>query len=227
MRLAMHARFRIFAVALCAAGLCAAGLLSPGPARAQEITYLQMANMTATAKTPDGRRASVPVTAFLQVESTQAASTICRRVPVVRSAVLDATGQQPIPYAKGHLESDSISAFVTDRINAALGTKIVAHVAFIHGTPKEAPATATDLADAGDMIARDRSAKTGQIGQMAPCRRIVAPPRSLNWVNAEAKKPTQTLAPPAPPLRENRAPAPSAPEFKTHPQFAPPPPPQK
>lgn len=224
MRLVARARFRIFLAALIAVGPYVAGLLSPGLARAQEITYLQMANMTATAKTPDGRRTSVPVTAFLQVEDPTAAGTICRRVPVVRSAVLDATGQKPIPYIKGHLESDSIAAFVADRINTALGTKIVARIAFIHGTPKEAPESATDLADAGDMTARDRSVKTGRIGQMAPCRRIVAPPRSLNWVNAETKKPTQTFAPPVPPLRENRAPAPSVPEFKTHPQFAPPPP---
>lgn len=201
MRLAMRARFRIFAVALCAAGLYAAGFLSPEPAHAREITYLQMANMTATAKTPDGRRTSVPVTTFLQVNGSQAAITVCRLVPVVRSAVVDATSQQPIPYAAGHLESDSIAAFVADRINAAIGAKTVARIAFIHGAP---------------------TAAAGQLGQMAPCRRIVAPPLSLNWVNAEAKKPTQTLAPPVPPLRENRAPAPSAPEFKTHPQFAPP-----
>ena len=220
----IQARLRALSSTLLAAGLLAVGVLTAGPVRSAEApTYLQMAGMTALAATADGRRSNVPVTVFIQVNNLAAAGEICRRVPVVRGAVLEATSQQPIPYAKGQLDSDAISSFIVGRINVALGNKSVARIGFVHGTPKEAAATTTDLADVGDMTARDKTVKTGQAGQMAPCRRIVAPPASLKWVDAKVeRKPAQGMAPPAPPLRENRAPALPAPEFKSHPQFAPP-----
>ncbi len=212
------------AVRRIAAGFLAAGFLTTGPARGADTpTYLQMAGMTALAATADGRRSNIPVTVFLQVDSTEAAGEICRRVPTVRSVVLDATSQQPIPHAKGQLDSEAVAGFVVGRINAALGGKTVARVGFVHGTPKEAAATTTDLAEAGDMTARDKTVKTGQIGQMAPCRRIVAPPASLKWVSAGTeRKPSPDIAPSEPPLRENRSLAPPPSEFKSHPQFAPP-----
>ncbi len=207
------------------AALLAVGMFLAGPARgAEPPSYLQMAGMTALAATPDGRRANIPVTVFVQVGSVEAARDLCRRVPAVRAAVLDATSQRPIPYAKGRVDPDANFDFVAERLNAALGNKIVARVAFVHGTPKEEVMGVTDLAEAGDMVAQERAVKSGKAGQTAPCRRIAAPPNSLKWVDAKAeRKPAQGHTPPAPPLRENRAPAPPPPsEFKSHPQFAPP-----
>ncbi|MBM3565235.1 MAG: hypothetical protein FJX42_03870 [Alphaproteobacteria bacterium] len=207
-----------------AAMLAGGGLLVlPGSLCASEkgrATYLQMAGMTATVVTSDKRRTSVPITAFLEVRGTEAANLICRRYPVVRNAVLEATAQQPAAYTGGQIEIGSVSDFIAKRINTSLGEEVVVRIAFVYGTPKETAASATDLAEAGDVISRERTVKSGERAQTAPCRRITQPPESVKW--AGVRKQLSGDHKPAPPLRDNQPPPrPAATTFESHPQFAP------
>lgn len=187
-------------------------------------TYLQMANITAVAKSASGQRGTVPVTVILQVANVAAASEICRRVPSVRASIMAASSRSPIPYAKGKLDSDAVSDTMANEINTAIALKAVVRAGFIHGTPKNVADTATDVIDPGDVTGQKQTMKSGSVGQSAPCRRIAAPPPDLGWAVAAQPQDTRGkgMAPPPPPLRDN-GPRPQSPPpaFETHPQFAP------
>jgi hypothetical protein len=210
------------------AGLSLAALLTAAIARAQDkntVTYLQMASITAVAKSASGQRGTVPVTVILQVTDVSAASEICRRVPSVRASIMAVSSRTPIPYAKGKLDSEAVSEAIANEINKAIALKAVVRAGFIHGTPKNVADTATDVIDPGDLTGQKQTMKSGTIGQAAPCRRIAAPPPDLGWAVAAQSQDTRGkgMTPPAPPLRDN-GPQPSSPPpkaFETHPQFAP------
>ncbi|OHC81884.1 MAG: hypothetical protein A3G73_00375 [Rhodospirillales bacterium RIFCSPLOWO2_12_FULL_67_15] len=185
--------------------------------------YLQMAGITAVAVSASGQRGTVPVTVILEVANVPAASEICRRVPSVRASIMAVSSRTPIPYAKGKLDSEAVSAAVANEINTAIALKAVVRAGFIHGTPKHVADTATDVVDPGDVSGQKQTMKSGP-GQNAPCRRIAAPPADLGWaVAAQPQDPRgKGLAPPAPPLRDGSPRPPSPPPaFETHPQFAP------
>lgn len=200
-----------------------AALLTATVARAKNhdiTTYLQMAGITAVAVSASGQRGTVPVTVILEVANVSAASEICRRIPSVRASIMAVSSRTPIPFAKGKLDSEAVSAAVANEINTAIALKAVVRAGFIHGMPKHVADTATDMVDPGDVTGQKQTMKSGP-GQTAPCRRIAAPPADVGWAVAAQPRDTRGKGP-APPLRDGSPPPPPPPPaFETHPQFAP------
>ena len=186
-------------------------------------TYLQLANITAVAGSGSSQRGTVPVTVVLHIATVAAASDVCRNVPAVRAAIMATSSRTPIPFAKGKFDSDSVSNLFAGEIETATRIKGIIRVGFIYGTPKDSTDIATDVVDPGDVTGQKQTIKSGKAGQNAPCRRIAAPPRDLDWVAASKIPETKGKEPPSPPLRESNVqvqPKP-VPAFETHPQFAP------
>lgn len=112
-------------------------VLWAGLAWGEAAIQIQLHDIIAPAVYPDGRRTTTTITFFLGVARDRDFETICKRLPVVRDALVVAINREPVPAIGRHLDAARAAPRLKKAVNAALGATLVLEVNMIPGVPRE------------------------------------------------------------------------------------------
>lgn len=108
-----------------------------GLAWGEAAIQVQLHDIIAPAVYPDGRRTTTTITFFLGVARDRDLETICKRLPVVRDALVVAVNRYPVPAIGRYLDAPRAAPRLKKAINDALGAPLVLEVNMIPGVPRE------------------------------------------------------------------------------------------
>jgi hypothetical protein len=167
--------------------------------------HVQLHDIIAPVALADGRHTTTTLTFFLGVAREADVDTLCRRLPVVRDALVVAIHREPLTAIGRHVDSTRAAPRLKRALNDALGAAIVAEVNVITGVPRE---RTRGVADWSDTAPRGDGRTTGST---TGCRRIAALPGEVEKqaravLTAREAMPQASALATQPPARPSPAP---------------------